>query len=230
MDEDKFAQILEERVHENWIERKSPFLLSALGAKLRKEGIEIRSILKTETLSAFIGRKLKGRIELFAPPGQPVRICAFPHGELLEQSAVTSTNLGKEIDLVSLHKTIWAAFSYPIPSGKRRKVLVSPEIAFQDVETAQWVQGDLEVPPQAVVPQGTGDPRTRGIRVRENILRWADENKVSRDDIVFQKPTRLHPISGRTPLNDLLMVLSDQELARISMPLDLVKKLMKHKA
>jgi hypothetical protein len=217
-------------VNEAFEKDRRVVLLSYVGQRLRREGINFKEILGDVGLAKFIREQLADQIELTSSPEDTKIVSAYPSTVDLSREVDPRPKLGTRPPLSTdrqagsnrlFIRDVWYAFSHPLEDGKVRYVLLTPSPTYRDVPTDEPVHDGLKVPSEAIVPTGTLPPYERNRTIISNIESWAAENAISLDEISEQPRQR----ANRTALDVLLNAVSASELSRISMPLDIVKAL-----
>ena len=211
-------------VEKYWIEHKKPLLLSQLGS-LDKGEIATLTKQESGSLKAYLREHLQGRVRVIQHSSKIAVVGAIPaHTKIAEDVSIDelfNKTLGQPTKhVVHYHPAVWAAFRKPIEDPKRRYLSVRAPIRFVDGTEEDKAEGFVEIDRESIA-ETNADP----IEVEREILNWVEGNKL--DISLFQSKGKL---SGRKfPDNDvlstLLVSLGEEDLRRISMPLDIVHKL-----
>ena len=205
-------------------------LLSSVGQRLRREGIDFKGILGDIGLATFIRQNLSGQVELKSAPENPKIVAAYPSSVDLTQELDPSPAVSRRAAPSSDHqpssnrlfmRDVWYAFSHTLEQGKARYLMLSPAPTYRDIPDGEPFEGGLEVSAENIVPVGTAPAYERNRRIIGNIEAWAEKNGVSLDEISERARAR----AARSALDVLLHSLSQGELTRISLPLDIIRTL-----
>lgn len=209
-------------------------LLSNLGQDLLKGGVDYRPILDKRRLADFIRTELADRVTLVPVPGKDKVVGIHPAGvDLANQenpfgpAPAPKQPVGKieadEEKRPMLHRQVWFAFSHFLADGQVRLLELQPEPVYRDVpENSKLPEGGHKVDRELIVPVGSMVKSDRDAQIYENITRWARDTNIPLSGLVATKEERAE---RRNLLDELLRTLGHSELARISIPLDIVKTL-----
>ncbi|HET7575469.1 MAG TPA: hypothetical protein VFK19_02755 [Sphingomicrobium sp.] len=205
-------------------------LLSSVGQRLRREGIDFKGILGDVGLATFIRQNLSGEVELKSAPENPKIVAAYPSSVDLTQELDPAPAISRRTAPGSDHppssnrlfvRDVWYAFSHTLEEGKARYLGLSPAPNYHDIPEGEPSEGGLEVPRDSIVPVGTAAAYERNRKIIANIEVWAEKNGIPLDEISERAKAR----TGRSALDVLLHSLSQAELNRISLPLDIIRTL-----
>ncbi|MFM0029708.1 hypothetical protein PQR70_26070 [Paraburkholderia madseniana] len=227
-----------ELVTEHWQAHGKAYLLAGLGKALIARGFDLQATLAGRKLRAYISTELKDRLKVLSPRSNPLKVGAVPAGADLSGGVdilFTSPSKPAESDghVPSFVPAFWAAFTRPIPTGRIRTLSLAPKIQFQEVsEAAANSSGKKTVSPEFVVSPGSlsnGEYRTA---VYSNIRRWLTDNDIELTAVLAgSSAAGSMAAEGRVAsgslLEQMMAVLTDEELRRVSLPLDIVARLAK---
>ena len=211
-------------VEEYWTEHEKPLLLSQLGGL---ENGEIATLTKQESgsLKAYLREHLEDRVRVIQHSSKFAVIGAIPAQAKIAEDISDDELIHRTSSPLTKHvahylPSVWRAFRKPIEDSKRRYLSVKAPFHFVDGTEEGKPEGLVEVD-REFVAETNSDP----IEIERKILSWVEGNKL--EISLFQSKRRL---SGQQlPANDLLskllVSLSEEDLRRISMPLDIVRKL-----
>jgi hypothetical protein len=157
-------------------------LLSSVGQRLRREGIDFKGILGDIGLATFIRQNLTGQVELKNAPENPKIVAAYPSSVDLTQELDPSPAIGRKVPssdrLPSSNRLfvrdVWYAFSHVLEDLKARYVILSPTPTYRDIMEGEPFEGGLEVPRDSIVPIGTAPTYERNtglLRVAVDTIR-----------------------------------------------------------
>lgn len=220
-----FKDFVLNAVREQWVEQKKPLLLSRIGQLAVGHGYDLQETLNGRKLAQFIQQELGDDLELDNPGSSATLLQARPKDENALASAITRSDQS----VPKLNRGIWLAFSRPIAEGYERRLQLEPHIRFWDqLPPFSEVPGRLPVPTQYIAkPQIEMATHSRAEVVMENIHRWMRENQldISKFEVGAQ---RTNPrLSQYNPLMLLIASLDESEQKRVSLPLDVIAKLLK---
>jgi len=204
-------------------------LLSSVGQRLRREGIDFKSILGETGLATFIRQHLAGQVDLQSASGNPKIVAAYPSSVDLSQEldptpAVTRRTSPSEHQLPTSRqfvREVWYAFSHALENDKLRFLILAPNLMCLDVPAGEAPHGAFEVARDLILAPGTSSGHERNRKIFSNIELWAEQNGISLNLLT----ARSKPKISRSALDVLLHSLSQAELVRISLPLDVIKSL-----
>lgn len=227
-----------ELVTEHWQTHQKAYLLSHLGKTLIGRGFDLQAVLAGRKLRAYISTELKDRLKVLSPRNNQLKVGAVP----------TDADLSGGIDILfappnksakgddripSFVPAFWAAFTRPIPSGRVRTLSLAPKIQFQDVsEAAATNSGKKTVGSEFVVLQGNLSNGEYSTAVYSSIKRWLTNNDIELAAVLSASPTSGGATAGgradrSSLLEQMMAALTDEEMRRISLPLDIVARLAK---
>lgn len=236
---------IDKLVCDYWKDNERPLLLSQLPKRLAEASIEINRPLGQGYLDFLRSLNLKettiGRATdapndviwaLF--PRTVSRDDAFAslkhlrrdtHGAKAAQGAQADRTDVAAIDRVVYHPPVWNAFTTPISNGFRRVFFTQPQLRYADMPESEEVPDNAFMIPRDLLEETlvTKSPSTTAQVIR----RWATEAGVPEDTIVKPKP---RDFSARECSSELLAKalsrLSPADLSKVSVPLDVVLKML----
>lgn len=142
-------------------------------------------------------------------------------------SAPASAQANAPMHFVRFKKGIWTAFAHPFPWGRRRFVSSPDFLGYVDVDRDEMPPSQGIEITEADVPQpDLLVPPNRDAEIIKAINAWASKNAIPIALIRQEGPRpALAVTSGSQRLKLDLSDLSDDELKRISIPLDLIVKI-----
>lgn len=230
-DIDSLKQRIVELTQKSWSEHNKALFLARLGKVLVQEGLDLRTLLRGEKLSPFIQRELKNEVRIVQSPKDPLIFAVVPQaasltGDLLEYFAPPPTHDKSML----FDARLWAAFSKPLPPGKTRRITLAPSIHFSDVEpTSKMEEGEIEIPADAIVPIGSKPQHERNTILQKGIHDWLKSKGINREAVRATDTSTLAWRHDNSILSLLIASLDHRELQRITIPLDVVAKLLKQK-
>lgn len=225
-----WLEALSQHTEQHYRATQRGLLLPQLSAALKTQGFDLREVLAGRRLKAAIEADASDLVELVQHPLQHLVWAVVPKGvelpankaELFPEPKVHPADADR---LPSFQPGFWGAFVYPIGEGCRRLVLVDRKpIVFQDVEEESPDLSDgVEVTRDDLIDtQLSGASKAEA--VRQKIADWVVRKGFSIETFYVSRPKVESPVSSEW-LSKLIS-LEDRDLARISIPLDILKRIM----
>ncbi|MXY51454.1 MAG: hypothetical protein F4Y86_02845 [Gammaproteobacteria bacterium] len=204
-----------------WAEREVPLLLSELGSGEIGKGVRTEGV----GLARFVETRLQGRVRLIKHKDVAQLIGVIPwhvdvRDEQHESGLLERTRRATPQGEGRFEVGFWAAFRKPLGSGRTRWVRSEKPVRFEDVrEGFSAPDGFIQVERSFIVDPG-GDAND----VVESMERWSKEVDVPLG--TFQRArARTSGEATDDLLGKLLATLDEDEMRRVTMPLDVVNKL-----
>jgi hypothetical protein len=219
-----------ELVTDYWRKFNAAYLLSALGPALTRSGYNHRLILGERKLSDFITEDCRDVLQIVKNPSDPLVLGVIPAHVTISPEHAPSLFLRRP-DVPRFPKGVWSAFLVELKPRFRRYVNTTPPYNFEDVPEfnpppgPEYVEVDrkhIRQPYEDFVPSE---------KTLERIQQWAMEKLIDVRQIELVSSSRHeavdHATSGpaRSMLEAIYAVLSEEERRRLSIPLDIMKKL-----
>lgn len=210
-------------VEGSWKEENRPLLLSQLG---NHENGRIGRYVKEQesSLRAYLRSQLSERVRVIQHS-----IVSSVVGVVPVDADISEDRIDEILDLTrtkpgrstwQYHAALWTAFRIPLDSSKRRYISIHPPIHFDDTSSEEQSPDYIEIKQEDIV-----GPDAEGATVNQKIGDWLAEHGL--DPTPFYRENRAR--SERLPSDDLLgrllFALEPEDLERISIPLDIIKKL-----
>ena len=208
-------------VRQFWNENSRPLLLSQLGAQDNGR-IANRAKEQVGGLGTYLRNRLQDRVRVIQHTTKPTVIGAVPSDadvpnsnldELLNQTQTQSHKT-----TFRLHPAFWAAFRKPLGDSLRRYMSIQPPLHFRDVDQEIQSSGFVEIRREYVLA-ADADAKT----VQDTINMWLADNGL--DATAFGRANRPPSLPSDDLLGRMLLALEPEELKRMSIPLDIVRKL-----
>ena len=211
-------------VEEHWDQHEKPLLLSQLGSL---DNGEIAKSTKQESggLKAYLQDHLADRVRVIQHSSNFTVIGAIPAQATLDDNISIdelffrlSHQPAKQV--ARYHPAVWAAFRRLLEESKLRYLKITTPVHFVDIAEDEKPEGFVEVD-RKFIADSNADPS----EIEENIISWVQNNKL--EISIFQAKRRLPGMHFPSSdlLSKLLASLGEEDLRRISMPLDIVHKL-----
>ena len=210
-------------VQQFWADHERPLLLSQLGAynngQFAQHAKEVAGSLGT-----YLREQLSDRIQVLQHSTKPTIVGAIPSGEHIPvdnpDELLNRTQTQSQKPSLRFRPAFWAAFRKPLDHSLRRYMNTQPPFHFRDENADIQQIGFVEIERRYIVETDADDAA-----VQQKIDDWLAENRI--DATVFLNDSR-HK-AAQLPSDDLLgrllFALEPEELRRMSIPLDIVKKL-----
>ena len=211
-----------------WADKQRPMLLSRLGS------IEHAQIAKNVkelgfTLRGFITEQMSDELNLVIHSSKKILIGVFPKkiGSInqAELDLLLEGNSSKTSGIPRFHKTYWAAFKADLKTSQRRFVFISDEPSFLDVDSANPAPAEgIEVERSSLVSSNSSSDED----VYKQMMAWSKSNEIDLDRLKLGFYSKENS-KGGSLMESVLGALDSSDLQRISIPLDIVQKLLSTK-
>ena len=218
-------------VQNYWDANQKVMLLSQLGAQLRNKNLWSKGSVR-ETLTEFIEKNLSDTLRVERHPNNPLILGILPKSALLSRPLREYFGPSKKSDrLPRYHPSFWAGFSKAINSGCRRFMNIDTR-HFDDVPATSESPKNVSTHeiPADIIPDS--DIEDRDAAIAKKIEAWAQQYDVDLSSfIVSSQRTSAAWVRGperrqhQSLLDRMLEALSEKDMVRVQMPLDIVNKL-----
>ena len=215
-----------ELTQQEWTDRGVPLLLSRLGAcdngdiaRLAKE--------RSNNLEAYLRSYLVNRVQVVRHSARHQLVGVLPvdvdvdsgADALLEKTQSTSKDEARRY-----HPAFWAAFRKPLDESKRRYVSIQEPIRFVDSSETDPPDAHYEIAREYIA-----DPDFDPEQVQKKVQQWLTDKGIRH--LAYSLMPRPRPENMRSGdlLDRLLHSLEPEDLKRISMPLDVIRKLRRQR-
>jgi len=203
-------------------------LLSSLGEHLREDE-KYQSILSEAKLSEIISDNLSTKVQVISRPGKENIKALVPRHASLPNDL--ETLFPKQNKCVRYHPAIWKAFSRPLEDGFVRTIAFTPQIRFEDVSSSSIREKSSRkiVEQSDIVNQNETEKTKRDRIIASKITDWIGRNNVDESSVQVIPASDTREPQGYLRGNlffQLTSNLTESELKRISIPLDIVVKLL----
>lgn len=212
-------------VLESWEAGEKPYLMAKLGAELMRRGHDLKAALGSLKLAEMIRRDLADKVRIFADPNDEKVLWAVPAdvGHVDPPQRAPAAERPKRLNL---DRQIVEAFTTRLEPGMVRTVSFSPHLAIADVHPSTAEAAGLPViASENLMLEPIATPADRD-RLQATIETWARANDVDTASLA-PRPPHARRSAGSSLLDAIVDALEPDERARISMPLDVVAKLMR---
>ncbi len=235
LDKEELNALIVDKARDAW-EKKEPVLLSEIG-QMREGEVATSAKLFEGRLSQYISKHLSHELLLIKHTRIPPSIGIVVRNnetegiedfdELLEKKQAA---LRASVSLPRLHKSFWAAFRKLLEPGLRRYIILNDQVRFLNLSLAEEApSGSIEIGPDYIA----SSDEERDAEIYAKIIRWCNDHKIEIQEFHRSADTdaRATGSKGGSPMEStlarILHALDDAELQRITIPMDIVKKLSK---
>lgn len=219
----ELADRVTELVDEHWRTHEEPLLLSQLGTADQGDVGRLAREL-SGNLAVFIKRNAADRVRLANGSAHPLVLAAVPANvdqkvevdDLLARARERAATSGPRY-----HQAFWAAFRVPLEEGQRRFLSTRMPFQFEDTPAAKESHpvGYVEVERQYVA-----DAECDAQGVQRLIACWLDANELD-EGAFLASNSAVSELPKHDLLGRLLIALDAEDLKRMTIPLDIIKKL-----
>lgn len=227
----EWVQNLKRLAEVHWTTNRRALLLSQVPQLLEAEGIELSVVLR--------GRKLKHAIEVdgrgviwLVQDSRSRLIWGIVHDATAAESDSESLFPERDEDADSIpqfHKAFWTAFIKPLEDDRARYVAVQRPIHFIDIPKGNLPNFEgTEIAAEYLV-KSDAVYDDFDVAVYASILNWSNKNGVDLPRFYWTGPSKSevqYYARNRAKWLVGLSKLSKEDLARISVPLDIVRTLL----
>lgn len=228
----RFKAAVAKLVSDNFTRTGRGLLLARLGTALRYENVSVDAVLNGRKLASVLRESLTDVVTVVSSPAHPQLIGAFPVGKAPTDVSADSFDTSQILTRPALNvrrydPRFWAAFTKPIAEGKKRVVSLDP-IGFTDIDEASEADsGGFDLAASYICARNGITKADYEQAVIESLEQWLTENNVEFHQVEQGASSRKQEIKDRNILEQMLRLLSEEQQRRISLPLDVIAKLIK---
>lgn len=232
MESSKIREKIRDVTTEYWLEYQKPLFLTQIKSVLKRNGMDVERLLAGKKLKQFLEEDTTAGYRIVKPPtdatGQrwalvPENVDPSAAFATWEESKTSNHAGGSSPSIIWFNRRIFAAFVKTLAEGHRRYIRLDAPPSFDDLpDGTPCPPGSKEIDRRYIKQ---GDAPLDNQIVANQLRAWASEEDVPLSELIAKKQEPLD--RGRDRLADALRSLDKTELARISVPLDLVLKLLK---
>lgn len=230
-----FKQFIANSVTQHWQKNQSAFMLSTLGVLLRENSFDISTITAGKRLADFVEEQLPElKVVKFSESAQKIGVVPANvvfddnYDKFFIKVEKPIRNAKKPPDIPNV---LWFAFTRPLASDFSRYVFSKPKLSYKDVaeqQESKIVDGS-KVDKDLIHPEFESDARVRNQLIK-NIRGWMEVNNLIIPLSIpglDKKETKIFPVkSTDSLLHKIISSLSNDELSRTTLPLDVVARLL----
>ena len=214
-------------VRQWWDEHSMPILLSRLGGEYNG-GIAREAKEHAGGLGAYLRQRLADHVRVVQHSTKPPLIGAIPSdvdtGGIENFDALLNQTRGHAMQTARrFHPAFWAGFRKPLHESSRRYMSVHAPVHFRDVSHDDQPDGFIEIQSEYVV-----GPDSEATEVQQTIETWLADNGLEPTSFLMIRTADTAQLPPHDLLGRLLLALDQDDLKRLSMPLDIVNKLRRH--
>ena len=227
-----------DQVVQHWQEKKQILLLAQLGARLNREGLNLGEALGGRKLASFIEDELASNLSIMRLQAAPLTVGVVPRavaeGEGIPGYFASRRYEGSQpVEIPRIQPAFWAAFLKPLLPGMARKIELEPKIHWQDVpaDTPDLATGKV-IGEEFMVNDKSLSPHEVSVQVFKSIENWLNVNSLTLDAVQEKRDNQGAidaniKAGGNNLMARIISALSQEQLQRTQLPLDVVSKLLK---
>ncbi|ETV37711.1 hypothetical protein SOJ65_18450 [Pseudomonas aeruginosa] len=218
-----------ELVNEGHTQKNQGTLLSTLGILITKTGIQLKEVLENQKLGDFIARELSEEIEIIGAPQNPaIKIALLRSLSPQSEDLIPEIKKSEPSEKNRYIRAIWSALSNEIDPGFKRVIKLGDHPQYKDIpESTNTPENHIELPSKFITTESKfPEEKLRIAELDTNIKRWAEESGISIESLVYKKQQREEK-PQKSRLEKILSLFTQDELKRVTLPLDIVEKLLK---
>lgn len=230
----EWVQVLKNLAEERWSNGQRALLLAQVPALLKEKGVDLSQALKGRKLRDAIAYEGSGLIWLVQNP-QDSLVWGVVHDGTIADSDPEALFLKRRQDAVSrpqFYKAFWFAFIMSLKKDYERYVAAKAPFRFTDMSMGDLLDFDgIKIAPEYIIKSDAvkGD---FDAEVYSSIQNWGADNKIKLSQFYWRGPADFRTPSlyqNREKWLTEISKLATDDLARISVPLDIVAKLLGRK-
>lgn len=231
-----WKKLIEDESLRVWEESEKAFLLSNLPPFLMRHGIDVAQLRGKSGLREFIKNELPPALKILSSDSDPLVWGLLPAMAPLEEP--NSRHFSRR-DVVKVPasdrylSSVWTAFGRAVEQGRQRYLILGARIEFVDVDNGQPTPADGILIPREYQVGGDVAQSERANVISEKIAAWADENNVLlsalKKENRAQARSLVYSASDDSLLVRLIFELDESDRRRLSIPLDIIAKLINAK-
>jgi len=221
MNDSSWTDVVKAIVGEHWTNQESAVLLSRLPALLKQRGVEPQDFLKGRKLAQALEEDLPSDLLVIRSEQNPIVVGVVPSSA---SPAPPFSRYFSGTKINNVPPALWRAFTVPLVAGYRRFFSVSPSKYFDILGDAGQPDGSYEIDRSDILGEAPGTASS----IHEKIERWKNDNNIKLEAMKIRSSGSQLPkeLSDMRALSDALAELEDSDLQRISIPLDIVRKII----
>lgn len=220
----EFKTFVVEEINRHWAMKGEPMLLAKLGQAAASRGFVLQKELQGLKLSQFIQLHLADELDVLSPDDSGTVLRVRPKNPAPVEPTASSDTL--IISQGALNRALVSAFSQSLPNGCERWIRIEAPIHYTDAHAgdggpAGYVRIDRAY---LIAPESPADAY-QPASVLARIADWTTQAEIELQRFVHKSPRQER--GEKTLLALLMESLTESELKRVSLPLDIVGKLMR---
>ena len=208
-----------------WQEHQSPLLLSLLGSRLGRENSH-RIKLESSSLIDYLTRNLSSRVRVIHHSNNPSVAAVVPREIEEDEDSLFEKIPKRTHDHIGgtgprFRPSFWAAFRVPLDETMARYISTQEPIRFLDISSSDPKPGNhIEIGRQFIASSDS-----ESIEIQQKIGEWLKENDLDPKPFLIDAKEKSIPLPSKDVLGRLLLSLDSDDLKRVHIPMDIVKKL-----
>lgn len=215
-----FKTFLVEEIERWWTNKHEPLLLSKLGQLAAARGFVLHQELGGRKLSQFIQQELADELEVKSPNDSGILLSAIPKNWSVVEAALPIDDKPDGSPPAGLNRAFLSAFGRPIADGFERWVRIDPPIRFRDLPSDQRPTEDYVQIDRSLLTNPSSD-----FEAFAQANKWISAKGFEIQRFMLKAKAQVR--SDKSLLSQLIESLTESELKRVSLPLDIVEKLMR---
>ncbi|AZN35546.1 hypothetical protein [Iodobacter ciconiae] len=243
---EELKSFIEDLVKKEWESKKNGILLSKLGDEVKKNF----SLNKSEDkfkLSEFINNEMNKCVKIIISPKNKIIRVVVPVGMDEELDGVnvfpgknekkikcdlrsSANENGKVLEFNYLRNLVKIAFEMDLPEGKKRILNVANKVSYRNVgHDYENKESERDIDAKLINKTDSDE------ELLSKVLEWANSNNVD-PNLLFVRPdlppykenirSKNNINNNESLMHEIISALSEEQLSRVVLPLDVIKKLM----
>ncbi len=239
-----WVEALATECRKHWDRTGKVFLLSGVPGVLRVAGYQHDNILQGRKLKDVLIQEGAGAGKLVQNEADPLMWGLAPTDATLEPpySEYFPPRLERpatSLPDIRFKPAFWKAFAAPLEEGSRRYLLSSPWPRFQDLpEGVEAPDGSVEIEREYTANASLGSSLQEAKPTLTRVWEWLKEHGASPTEYAIGKRAQVPGAqkfrdatrAEESALHELIAMLTPSELHRVSLPLDIISRLLNTKA
>jgi hypothetical protein len=218
-----FKRFIVEETNRQWVTRGEPVLLAKLGQIAASRGFILHNELNGLKLSQFIQQELSDELEVMSPNASGTVLGVGPKNPPIPQLSPTAPITASPLD--GLTRAVVAAFTNILRDGYERYLRTEPPLRYQDVVQGEAApEGYVHIQRVHLPTDGSPPDAYLPDCIHAQITAWIEQQSLDLQS--FMHKGAAQPRSEKSVLTLLIESLTESELKRVSLPLDIIGKLM----
>jgi len=217
------AEAISNIIDSHWATFKKPIALANVGHQLSARGEDVKAILKGRKMGELIKQAFDDKYAIRERPGVLLTWEVYPKGKEEDpaKNKATDADTKPKTIIPRMPSPVWHAFTKEISSNRRREVTLSPFRFMDRKEQDSIDEANLLIEGQYVIPRGSLTAGQHASEVWASIQRWSESQGLE----IMRILERQNHSKAESVLNLMIKSLSQDQLSRVQLPLDVVAAL-----